>query len=256
MIVALKRFPPFALSAITALGLGVCSSTLSAATSQSSAGSVSARGLLVATHKATLSSELAGKVIRLPKKMGESFNAGEILLALDCRLFEAQAEKVAAEAQVAQIRLDNTKQLNQLRSIGTLEVAIAEAELAKAQAEHQIAKLNVERCEIKAPFAGFVEQLDIQNYEVVQQQRPLLTIVDKRQLQADIIVPAEWMVWLQTGKAVTLKVEETGQTLQGTLTHIGPSIDPTSQTLQLKAAVKSVPDKVLPGMSVVAQFGN
>ena len=219
-----------------------------------SAEDVSARGILVASHKATLSTELAGKVISVPKKMGESFRAGETLLALDCRLFEAQTDKVAAEAQVAQIRLDNTKQLNQLRSIGTLEVAIAEAELAKVQAEYRIAKLNVERCKIKAPFAGFVEQLDIQNHEIVQQQQPLITIVNKQQLQADIIVPSDWMTWLEIGAKIQLRVEETGQTLQGTLTHIGPSIDPTSQTLQLKAAVKNVPEKVLPGMSVVAQF--
>lgn len=214
----------------------------------------SARGILVATHKAVLSSELAAKVIQVPKKMGESFQAGDTLLALDCRLFEAQAEKVFAEAQVAKTRLDNTKQLNQLRSIGTLEVAVAEAELAKVEAELQITQLNVERCNIKAPFAGYVEQLDIHNYEIVQQQQPLITIVDKSQLQADIIVPSDWMSWLSVGANVQLRVEETGQRLQGNLTHIGPSVDPTSQTLQLTANINKVPDKVLPGMSVVVEF--
>lgn len=214
----------------------------------------SARGILVAGHKATLSSELAAKVVKVPKKMGEAFNAGDTLLALDCRLFEAQAEKVAAEEQVAKIRLDNTKQLNQLRSIGTLEVAIAEAELAKVAAERRITQLNVERCEIKAPFAGYVEQLDIQNHEIVKQQQPLLTIVGKHSLQADIIVPSDWMTWLELGVEILLRVEETGQDLQGSLTHIGPSVDPTSQTIQLKADVKNAPGKVLPGMSVVVAF--
>ncbi len=216
--------------------------------------SKTARGLLVAVHKATLSSELSSKVISLPLKMGESFNKGDTLVALDCRLFEAQLEKIAAEAKVAQIRLDNNKQLNQLRSIGTLEVAIADAELSKVKAEYRITQLNVERCQIKAPFSGYVEQLDIQNYEVVQQQQPLIAIVDNRQLHAAIIVPAEWKNWLQLGKSISLRVEETGQTLKGTISHIGPSIDPTSQTLQLRAEVKNVPEKVLPGMSVVAEF--
>ena len=222
--------------------------------SQLAAQTTHARGLLVATHKATLSSELAARVVELPKIMGESFKQGDTLVALDCRLFEAQQDKVSAEVKVAQIRLENTKQLNQLRSIGTLEVAIAESELQKIIAEQRIAQLNVERCEIKAPFDGAVEQLDISPFEVVQQQQALLKIVGVNRLDADIIVPAEWLSWLEVGAAVQLTVEETGQSLQGKLSHIGPSIDPTSQTLQLKAEVKIVPEKVLPGMSVVAQF--
>lgn len=222
--------------------------------SQLAAQTTHARGLLVATHKATLSSELAARVVELPKKMGEPFKQGDTLVALDCRLFEAQQDKVSAEVKVAQIRLENTKQLNQLRSIGTLEVAIAESELQKIIAEQRIAQLNVERCEIKAPFDGAVEQLDISPFEVVQQQQALLKIVGVNRLDADIIVPAEWLSWLEVGTVVQLTVEETGQSLQGKLSHIGPSIDPTSQTLQLKAEVKIVPEKVLPGMSVVAQF--
>lgn len=220
----------------------------------SSAQSKTARGLLVAKHKATLSSELSSTVIKLPLEMGGFFNKGDTLVALDCRFFEAQLEKIAAEVKVAQIRLDNNKQLNQLRSIGTLEVAIADAELSKVKAEYRITQLNVERCEIKAPFSGFVEQIDIQNYEVVKQQQALISIVDNRQLYAAIIVPAEWKNWLQLGKGISLRVEETGQTLKGTLSHIGPSIDPASQTLQLQAEINNVPNKVLPGMSVVAEF--
>lgn len=54
--------------------------------SQLAAQTTHARGLLVATHKATLSSELAARVVELPKKMGESFKQGDTLVALDCRL--------------------------------------------------------------------------------------------------------------------------------------------------------------------------
>jgi membrane fusion protein, multidrug efflux system len=215
---------------------------------------LNARGLLVATHSATLSSELAALVVGLPKKMGESFKQGETLVALDCRLFDAQQDKVSAEVKVAQIRLENTKQLNQLRSIGTLEVAIAESELQKVMAEQRIAQLNVERCNIKAPFDGVVEQVDIHRFEVVQQQQALLKVVGRAQLEADIIVPAEWMAWLKVGKKLQLQAEETQHTLQAFVSHIGPSVDPTSQTVQIRATIKSVPSSVLPGMSVLAVF--
>lgn len=214
----------------------------------------SARGILVAANKATLSSELAARVVALPKKMGESFKQGDSLIRLDCRLFKAQLTKVDAEVQVAQVKFDNTKQLNQLHSIGTLDVAIAEAELQKVQAERIMARLNVERCDIKAPFDGVVEQLDIHTFEVVKQQQALMKVVGRKRLEADIIVPAQWMTWLTKNTAITLRVEEIKQTLQAVVSHIGPSVDPTSQTLQIRATIKKVPAKVLPGMSVVAEF--
>ena len=213
-----------------------------------------ARGLLVASHKATLSSELSARVIAISKTMGEAFNKGDLLVALDCRLYEAQRDKIAAETNVAKIRLDNTQQLNELRSIGTLDVAIAESEFKKVEAELRISELNVERCSIYAPFDGVVEQLDIQTFEIVQQQQTVLNIVNQDQLEAEIIVPSNWMSWLSTNQDIQLKVEETGQSLLAKVSQIGPSIDPTSQTLQLRAQITSLPDKVLPGMSVIAEF--
>lgn len=213
-----------------------------------------ARGILVSTNKATLSSELSARVIALPKKMGESFKRGEVLIQLDCRLFKAQLEKTQAEENIAQQRLENTNQLNLLNSIGKLEVTIAQAELQKVQAERTMAQLNVERCDIKAPFDGAVEQLEINRFEVVQQQQPLLKIVGITNLLADIIVPAEWLLWLNPGMQVSLLAEETQQVLAAQVSHISPSVDPSSQTVQIRAVIKDIPIKVLPGMSVVANF--
>ncbi|TDO96025.1 efflux RND transporter periplasmic adaptor subunit [Marinomonas balearica] len=213
-----------------------------------------ARGLLIASHKATLSSELSARVVTISKTMGEAFNKGDLLVALDCRLYEAQRDKIAAETNVAKVRLDNSQQLNKLRSIGTLDVAIAESEFKKVQAELRISELNVERCSIYAPFDGVVEQLDVQTFEIVQQQQTVLNIVNRNQLEAEIIVPSSWMSWLSIDQDIQLEVEETGQFLLAKVSQIGPSIDPTSQTLQLRAQIANLPDKVLPGMSVITEF--
>lgn len=213
-----------------------------------------ARGILVAIHQATLSSELAAKVVTVSKSMGESFKKGDLLIQLDCRLFNAQLDKVSAEEKAAQAKLENSQQLNRLNSIGTLDVMIAESDFQKVQAERLMAQLNVERCGITAPFDGHVEQLDIHPFEVVQQQQELMKVVGREPLEANIIVPAGWLVWLTKSQSVDLKVEETQQVLHAVISHIGPSVDPTSQTIQIRTTIKEVPSTVLPGMSVVAEF--
>ncbi len=133
---------------------------------------------------------------------------------------------------VAQLKLEDAQQLSKLNSIGTLDVAIAQAETEKIEAERIMAQLNVERCDIKAPFHGVVEQVDVDTHEIVQQQQALMKIVSLNSLEAEIIVSAHWMSWLEVGKAIVLHVEESQQQLEAVISHIGPSVDPTSQTIQ------------------------
>ena len=49
-----------------------------------------------------------------------------------------------------------------------LELSISEYE--KAKSELRIAELNVERCKIKAPFDGAVEEVVVNTFETIQPQ--------------------------------------------------------------------------------------
>ena len=48
-----------------------------------------ARGVIQALHQATLSAELSAKVIHMPLRAGDGFEAGDLLVALDCDVFRA-----------------------------------------------------------------------------------------------------------------------------------------------------------------------
>lgn len=221
-----------------------------------SAGSLQARGLIVTLDQAVLSSELASRITAIPYRMGDMFQKGELLVQLDCTLYDAQKRKVSAELQATEIRVNNARQLSQLRSIGTLDLALAEAELQKTQAELDIATLNTQRCQVKAPYSGRIESLKVQEHENVQPHQELLKIIGTTKLEAEILVPADWIQWLEAGHPVQLHTQETDQTISALISHIGPSIDPASQTLQLRARLTSNADTLRPGMSVITSFHN
>ena len=58
-----------------------------------------ARAVIKSLDRAVLSGELAARVQRIPYLPGEAFERGAVLVDLDCSLYGAQAEKVAAEVQ-------------------------------------------------------------------------------------------------------------------------------------------------------------
>ncbi len=212
-----------------------------------------APAVIKALDRAVLSGELAAKVVVLPLRPGDAFAKGDLLVALDCQLYKAQADKVAAEVAAAQIKRDNAHQLNALNSIGAVDVALAESEYSQAMAEQRIAKLNTERCQIRAPWSGRVVTLLINAHENIQQQQDLIEIVGDRKLEADVVVPAAWLAWLKTGMPLQLQVSDVVVQVDAKVAAITPAIDSVSQTVLVRVAL---PDdsKLIPGLSAVARF--
>ena len=113
-----------------------------------------ARAVIKALDRALLSSELAGRITSLPRRPGDAFKKGDLLVAIDCDLYNAQSAKVAAEHKGARLKMENARQLQELRSIGALEVTTAESDFAQTQAALRIAQINAGRCSINAPWPG------------------------------------------------------------------------------------------------------
>lgn len=214
-----------------------------------------ARGVVKARQRAVIASELAALVKRMPLRPGETFRKGELLVGFDCRLFEAQKEKVRAELEAARMRLENSRQLEQMNSIGVLEVQLAEVEVKKNEAEARIVGLNVERCAIQAPYAGRVVRTMANEQESVRLQQELLEIVGVGSLEAEIVVPGGWLKWLQPGCKLTMTIDETGEEILATVDTVGATMDPASQSLIICARLKGgQKTPLIPGMRGLARF--
>ena len=231
-------------------GVALCAVLLAP---QARAADGEARAVIKSLDRALLSSELAGRVTSLPRRAGEAFKKGDLLVALDCDLYQAQAAKVAAEHKAARLKMENAQQMKELRAIGALDVSLAESEFAQTQAALRIAQLNAERCTIRAPWPGRVVAVHVKPYENVRQQQELIEIINDRQFEAEIVVPANWMRWLKPGTPLKLRVDETGTTASAKVTAITPAIDAVSQTVVLRAALIDG-SQLIPGMSATAVF--
>ena len=212
-----------------------------------------ARALVNAIERAVLSAELSARVSHLPKRPGERFLRGDLLVALDCDIYQAQADKVVAENKAAQVRYENAKKLNKLRSIGAMDVAMAQYAFEQAEAELAIARLNTERCEIRAPFDGQVVTLAANQHEFIRNQEKIIEIVADRQLEVEVVVPADWLRWITTGHSFRIRIDETNTVVTAEIISISPAIDPVSQTILLRASLEDT-NGLIPGMSATAYF--
>jgi RND family efflux transporter MFP subunit len=206
-----------------------------------------------AVNQVTLASELGARVLQLPFRVGDAFEAGAVLVRFDCAIFEAQRDKVRADRAAAAARLDNVKKLEAVNSVGALDVTLADTALQQADAELRIAQLNADRCVIRAPWAGRVTQRLVSEHAGVRINQELLAIVSTEALEVTVVVPANWVRWLRPGLAFDMRIDETGTRHPATVVAVGSRIDPVSQTLTLRGRIRPDP-RLLPGMSGSAVF--
>ncbi|SEI88070.1 RND family efflux transporter, MFP subunit [Frateuria terrea] len=252
--VARKRAP----SAAAVVWLALCGLGLSGAVDAQDAGPADAAGhirtQLAAQHDVEISSEVAAKIARLPLKEGDAFAKGGLLVAFDCGLYQAQLAKAEATAEAARREQDVTAKLAALHSAGAMDVVQAKARAKEAAADAAYMRTTVDKCTIRAPFAGRVAKREAAPFEYVTPGKPLLEILATGALEVKLIVPSKWLAWLRPGAKFTVHVDELGTDYPAQVARLGANIDPVSQTVGVSGRILDAHAELLPGMSGWASF--
>jgi RND family efflux transporter MFP subunit len=214
------------------------------------------RGLVKPTTKAILSSQISARIIKIPFKDGDKFKQGQLLIKFDCDLYKADLASANAEYEAQLKRFDNNKQLLALNAISNIEVDISEAETKKAKAEVQIKNIRVSRCTIKAPYDGRVIEIIVNEHESVAVDQELISILNDKNLDIELIAPSKWLAWIKTGAEFSFLLDETEKEYKANVKQIGAVVDPVSQTIRLKGVFEETTDDVLSGMSGTARFNH
>ena len=105
-------------------------------------------------------------------------NQGEMMFKIVPILYQAKLDAEQAEAELAQIELDNTKKLFKEKVVSQPEVALAQAKLAKAQANVKLAQAELNFTESEAPFDGIIDRLHNQQGSLIEEGDILTTLSD------------------------------------------------------------------------------
>lgn len=214
----------------------------------------SARGLLSARARAVVSSEIAGRIIALPFREGERFEAGEALVLFDCAIYDAQLAGARGAELFALRQLEQKRELVRLRSAGEIDVGLAEARLYEVAAQAALQEVLVTRCTVRAPFAGAIVAREANAGESVAAGAPLIEIVDDSDYEIRVLAPSHWLAWLSVGQPFTFDIDEAGESLAARVEAIGASVDAASQTILVIGRLITHDDRLVSGMSGSARF--
>jgi membrane fusion protein, multidrug efflux system len=207
------------------------------------------RAQLTPREYTTLSSELSARIDRLTARVGEHFKQGDVLVVFDCAIQRAQVARAQAVAQQTEKTVAINKRLLQLKSIGQLELEVAEAELLKAKADLDAAAATASKCTIAAPFSGVTVDQKAREFQYATPGQPLLDVLDDRGFEVEMLAPSHWLSWLKTGSDFKVHIEETDKDYPARVVRLGGRVDPVSQSIKVIGEITAGTQDLVAGMS-------
>ena len=174
---------------------------------------VSATGALRAEAQVNLQAQVMGVVDRLPVKEGEWVNAGDTLLVLDRRSYEANMLLAKSRLEQAQLSYARVESLNSAKLVATEQYETSRAAYEMAKAQYDQAADEYDKTVIRAPISGTVAQLNIEQGEAVMigtmnyTGTVLMVLADMSRMQALIDVNEADVVSVAIGQPATVFVD-------------------------------------------------
>ncbi|MBC7449320.1 MAG: efflux RND transporter periplasmic adaptor subunit [Hymenobacteraceae bacterium] len=125
---------------------------------------------------------------------GQLVHQGQLMFQIMPLLYQAELHRAQAEAKYVGLEYQNTKSLADKNIVSPNELALAGAKFEKAKAEVAMAQTHLQFTEIKAPFDGIMDRLQMRLGSVVDEGDLLSTLSDNSKMWVYFNVPeAEYL---------------------------------------------------------------
>jgi len=150
----------------------------------------SAPASVLSLNDAVLSAQIETAVVGIPVKVGQVVRQGDVLVVLDCRKAKATAAANAAALDLARYQYQRTDKLRKSNNVAEELLRRRSRDLSAAKAAADISEVDVEHCNITAPFGGVVQERMIDVGEWVRPGTALIRVVDLESIEVTAEVSA------------------------------------------------------------------
>jgi RND family efflux transporter MFP subunit len=124
--------------------------------------------------------------------------------------------------------------------------------VAKARSDAAQLRIELERTEVRAPFAGVINGLELNQGENVQVGQFFARLVDDINVEAAVGVLESDLSVVTVGKPALLEIPALGESIPVTVDVVDPEVTIESRTLRVLLRLRSDDRRVKPGMFVRA----
>jgi len=210
---------------------------------------INAVGSIRSNESVVIRPEVSGRIVRLNFNDGQHVKKGQLLVAFDATVNEAEVLQAKAELGIARANyersLDLAKQKfisERARDESLANVQVLDAKLALAQA--RLSKLA-----IKAPFSGIVGIRNVSVGDYVKDGADLINLEDISSVKVDFRVPEKYADLVHNGQAIEVLVDALpGRPFRAKVDAVDPQVDNSGRSASLRGRIENPEGKLKPGM--------
>lgn len=205
-------------------------------------------GKTEANQRAVLTTRAAGVIDKLPVSKGSTVKAGDLILRLDAEEKAAAVAMAEALLQQREAEFAAAERLAETGNMPKLQLETARAALAAAKSQFEAAKAELGRLEVKAPFDGIIDRVDVELGGSVGQGGQVATLISLDPVVGAGEVSERDLGYLKTGDEADIKLVN-GKTVKGTLSWVSRDASATTRTFPLEVTIPNADLRIPAGMT-------
>ncbi|NUB23815.1 efflux RND transporter periplasmic adaptor subunit [Azospirillum brasilense] len=210
---------------------------------------VTAVGSLLSSESVVIRPEVAGKVSEIAFLEGQAVKKGAVLIRLDDSIARATLAQAQASIAFSRAELSRAEELYRQRTGPARNREQALAKLQSDEATVQLAKAQLEKLTLTAPFDGVLGLRKVSVGDVVAAGKDIVNLEAIEILKLDFRVPELYLPTVRTGQTLKVAVDSFGgRTFDGTVYAIDPLVDVNGRAVVIRARVPNSDGALRPGL--------
>ncbi len=206
-------------------------------------------GIVVPWVKLDVSAEVRGIITKKKAVLGTYINKGDIIAQIDSRDYRNTLKAATASYNTALASKNRMQKLikEKLATRAQLDQAISMVENARAQMDG--ATLSLERCTIKSPISGYVNNLFFEKGQYINASQKVAEVIQIERVKVDIGIPESDVNDVRNVEDFEVKIEALeGKVFQAKKYFLSQSTDPMARLYNLELVMENSQGNILPDM--------
>lgn len=210
---------------------------------------VSAVGSIRSNESVVIRPEVSGRISRLNFGDGQRVRKGQLLVAFDASVNQAEVQQAKAELGIARANFERNVDLARQKFISVRARDESLANVQVLEAKLALAEARLSKMEIRAPFSGIVGIRTVSVGDYVKDGADLINLEDISSVKVDFRVPEKYADVVRKGQLIEVMVDALpGKPFRATVDAIDPQVDSSGRSALLRGRIDNPEGRLKPGM--------
>ncbi len=217
---------------------------------------VEIQGSVQADKLVDVTSEVAGRILRLNVREGDNVTKGQLIAEIDLEQLKKQKAELEVQLDLAKTTFERQARLWEQNIGSEMQYLQAKNNMERLEKSLETLDFQLTKSMVYAPITGVVERLMLESGEVASPGMPIVQLLNTSRLKVVASVPETYLRAVRQGEMVTVKFPALDIEQKERITLVGSTIDAANRTFDVEARISNSRGLLKPNLLAVMMLND